>query len=76
MNNNLIMNEITSEFADEIVCGINCENNNEFSTNCLALTIRKDYRFTVVSNIANTAKRISLKVLANIGMLNFLTMIF
>ena len=60
MNNNLISDE----------------NNNEFSTNCVALTIRKDYRFTIISNVVNAAKRVSFKVLANIGILNFLTMIF
>ena len=52
------------------------ENNNEFNTNCLALTIRKDYRFTIFSNIVNTAKRVSFKVLANFGILNFLNIIF
>ena len=52
------------------------ENNNEFNTNCVALTIRKDYRFTIISNAVNAAKRVSFKVLSNIGILNFLTMIF
>lgn len=52
------------------------ETNNEFNTNCLALTIRKEYRLTVASHIASTAKRITLKLLFNIGLLNFLSMIF
>lgn len=52
------------------------ETNNQFSTNCLALTIRKDYRSTVASHIANTVKRVSFKLLFNIGLLNFLTIIF
>lgn len=52
------------------------ETNNEFNTNCLALTIRKDYRLTITQNALNTVKRISIKVLFNIGMLNFLNMIF
>lgn len=60
MNNNLITDET----------------NNEFNTNCLALTIRKDYRSTVLSNTVNTVKRVSLKVLVNIGLLNFLGIIF
>ena len=60
MNNNLITNET----------------NNEFNTNCLALTIRKDYRLTIIENTFNTVKRVSLKVLVNLGMLNFLSMIF
>ena len=60
MNNNLITED----------------SNNEFNTNCLALTIRKDYRLTILSNAINTAKRISFKVLVNIGMLNFLNIIF
>lgn len=60
MNNNLITNET----------------NNEFNTNCLALTIRKDYRLTVTRNVLNAVKRVSLKVLVNFGMLNFLSIIF
>lgn len=52
------------------------ETNEQFSTNCLALTIRKDYRLTVASHIANTVKRVSFKLLFNVGLLNFLTMIF
>lgn len=60
MNNNLITNET----------------NNEFNTNCLALTIRKDYRLTVTQNALNTVKRVSFKVLVNFGMLNFLNIIF
>ena len=45
---------------------------NEFNVNCLALTIRKDYRSTIFSNTVNTFKRVSFKVLINIGILNFL----
>lgn len=60
MNNNLITDDT----------------NNEFNTNCLALTIREDYKFTIFSNVVNTSKRVFLKVLANIGILNFLTIIF
>lgn len=52
------------------------ETNEQFSTNCLALTIRKDYRLTVASHIANTVKRVSFKLLFNVGLLNFLTIIF
>lgn len=54
---------------------INDETNNEFNTNCLALTIRKDYRLTVFSNTINTIKRVSFKILMNYGLLNFLSMI-
>lgn len=54
---------------------ISDENNNEFSTNCLSLTIRKDYRFTIFSNIVTAAKRVSFKVLANVGILHFLNII-
>lgn len=60
MNDNLITNE----------------NNNEFNTNCLALTIRKDYRLTVALNALTTAKRVLFKVLVNFGMLNFLSIMF
>lgn len=60
MNNNLITNE----------------NNNEFNTNCLALTIRRDYRSTVIFNTLNAVKRLSLKILVNFGMLNFLSIMF
>ena len=49
---------------------------NEFNSNCLALTIRKEYRFTVFSNAINTIKRVSLKIFFNISMLNFLGLIF
>jgi len=52
------------------------ENNNEFNINCLSLTIRKDYRLTIFSNVVNTIKRFSFKVLVNVGMLNFLSTIF
>lgn len=55
---------------------MNNDNNNEFSSNCLALTIRKDYRLTVFFNVINTIKRVSFKVALNIGMLNFLNIIF
>lgn len=55
---------------------MNNDNNNEFSSNCLALTIRKDYRLTVLLNIINTIKRVSFKVALNVGMLNFLNIIF
>jgi len=55
---------------------MNNENNNEFASNCLALTIRKDYRLTVFFNIINTIKRVSFKVAFNVGMLNFLNIIF
>lgn len=51
------------------------ETNNEFNTTCLALTIRKDYRLTVLSNTIGTIKRLSFKVLMNYGLLNFLSMI-
>ena len=52
------------------------ETNEQFSTNCLALTIRKDYRSTVVSHIVSTAKRVSFKLLFNVGLLNLLAVIF
>jgi len=52
------------------------ETNNEFNTNCLALTLRKDYRSTIISNFFFATQRISLKVLVNVGILNFLTIIF
>jgi len=52
------------------------ENNNEFNTNCLALTIRRNYRLTILANAVNAVKRVSLKVLVNFGMLNFLNIIF
>ena len=55
---------------------ITYENNNEFNTNCLALTIRKDYRLTILSNAIDVVKRVSLKVLLNFGILNFLSIIF
>ena len=51
------------------------ETNNEFNTTCLALTIRKDYRLTVLSNTIGTIKRLSFMVLMNYGLLNFLSMI-
>ena len=51
------------------------ENNNEFNTNCLALTIRQDYRLTVVSNTASSIKRVLFKIFMNYGLLNFLSMI-
>ena len=55
---------------------MNNDNNNQFVSNCLALTIRKDYRLTVFFNIINTIKRVSLKVALNVGMLNFFKIIF
>lgn len=55
---------------------MNNENNNEFVSNCLALTIRKDYRLTILLNIINTIKRVSFKIAFNVGMLNFFNIIF
>ncbi len=51
------------------------ETNNQFTTNCLALTIRKDYRLTIVSNIIRTSKRISFKILLSILGLNIFNII-
>ena len=51
------------------------ENNEQFTTNCLALTIRKDYKLTIASHIASTFKRVSLKLMFNVGLLNILSMI-
>lgn len=51
------------------------ETNNEFTTNCLSLTVRKDYRLTVFSNTISTFKRMFFKVFFNYGLLNFLSMI-
>ena len=59
MNNNLITDET----------------NNEFNTNCLALTIRKDYRLTIASNVFDTFTRGFFKDLFNIGMLNVLSLL-
>ena len=55
---------------------MNNENNNEFVSNCLALTIRKDYRLTILLNIINTIKRVSFKIAFNVGILNFFYIIF
>lgn len=42
------------------------------NTNCLALTIRKEYHLTVVKNVATKCIILSTKVLFSILMLNFI----
>ena len=44
------------------------------SSNCLALTIRKEYRLTIATNIIYSAKRMSWKISFSILLLNFLNM--
>ena len=47
----------------------------EYAKNCLALTVRKDYRITIARNVIHTAKRVSLKISLSILLLNFLNII-
>lgn len=49
-------------------------NQDTTSSNCLALTIRKEYRLTIATNIVNSVKRMSWKISFAILLLNFLNM--
>lgn len=49
-------------------------NQSPTSSNCLALTVRKEYRLTVATNIVHSIKRMSWKVSLSIFLLNFLNM--
>lgn len=44
-------------------------------TNCLALTVRKEYRLTVVRNVSLKMIKVSSKILMCVLMLNVLNMI-
>lgn len=44
------------------------------STNCLALTVRKEYRITIVRNVSLKMIKISTKVLMSVIALNLLNM--
>lgn len=46
--------------------------NNSNNTNCLALTLRKEYRMVVVRNISTKIFKYSYKVILLIFALNFL----
>ena len=50
-------------------------NNITDKSNCLALTIKKDYNFTIIKNAFSTTGRVSLKVFISSIILNFLGMI-
>lgn len=53
------------------------ENNKNFEvTNCLALTVKKDYNLTVVKNITLKALKTTWKVVASLFTLNFLKIFF
>lgn len=45
-------------------------------TNCLALTIRKEYRLTVVRNVSLKVIKVFSKVLMSVLVLNLLNIIF
>lgn len=47
---------------------------NLYSTNCLALTVRKEYRLTIAQNVVKKTKRLSLKIALSMFTLNFLNM--
>lgn len=51
-------------------------NNDNVQTNCLALTVRKDYNLVIVKNIFTASGRISWKVLIASAIINFLNLIF
>lgn len=80
--NNISLDEnIKSTFLDEenfsdddYITSNNANNNVE--TNCLALTVRKDYNLVIVKNIFTASGRISWKVLVATAIINFLNLIF
>lgn len=45
-------------------------------TNCVALTVRKDYKLTIVKNIAKKGAKMSWKVALSIAVINFLNTFF
>lgn len=71
-NDNIQLEESSSEFEDSI----DNENKDSNQSNCLALTVRKDYNLTIIKNIFTTGGRISLKVALSTLVLNFLRMFF
>ena len=61
-NENLVLNnELNNDSIDS-------------TTNCLALTVRKEYRVTIAKNIFNKSFRVSWKIALSIITLNFLNM--
>lgn len=56
---------------------ISNEHEEDFQeTNCLALTVQKDYHFQIIKNVVSTTSRMSMKVLLSTVILNFLRFIF
>ena len=59
---------------------INVENNIEDSnndiSNCLALTVKKDYNLTIVKNVFTTTGRLSWKIALVTAIINILNMLF
>lgn len=51
-------------------------NQNNSCSNCLALTVRKDYRLTIATNAIHLVKRMSWKISFSILLLNFFNMLF
>ena len=45
-------------------------------TNCLALTVKKDYNLTIFKNVITATKRMSFKVICSTVFLNFLRFMF
>ena len=49
--------------------------NRQFNNNCLALTIRNDYKLTIASNIVKKSRDLSFKVAFSFALLNFFSII-
>ena len=62
--------------ASETIINETISNSIPLETNCLALTIKKDYNFTIIKNVFTTTRRMTFKVFCSTMFLNFLRFMF
>lgn len=70
-NEDLSLNMVSNQLNDE---ENKINNDIDSTTNCLALTVRKNYHIVVVKNFFRKSFRISWKVALSIFTINFLNM--
>lgn len=73
IDNNVQLEDSATSTSSEVN---NLENKDCNQSNCLALTVRKDYNLTIIKNIFTTSGRVSLKIAISTFILNILRMFF
>lgn len=64
--------EINEELIDDDINNNNNDNNIIESTNCLALTVVKEYKLTVIKNVFKKSCKLTWKIALSIITMNFL----